>query len=213
MIRAPAVVGWFFVLVAMGLALGPDGALGRRLFVMKKEFDVKTSVRAQWDELASPSSTIGDHLEPPELVMFTDYRCAYCRVFADSLSKYFTASPSRTLALRSLSKPGDSASEYASRAFACTADIGARTSLHLRLLTDSSWTRRTFVDSLRMNVSPASFTSYHACLFADSTNRRLSSDSAQAMSLRVRATPAFVGRAFGVHQGTVALAQLERWTK
>lgn len=212
MSRAPAVVGWFFVIVALGLALGPNGALGQRIVAMKQSHDVKTSVRAQWNALTPQSSTIGEDVKPPALVVFSDYRCAYCRILADSISKHLAVSPSRTLALRSLFRPGDSASEYGARAFLCTDEIRARTLLHLRLLTDSNWIRRAFVDSVRREVAQASFASYHGCLFADSTNRRLSMDSAQAVALHVRATPAFAAKSFGVHQGIVDLTQLERWS-
>ena len=191
------------LVAACFLALRKEGVARSWLDAARQKREAATVVRTEWQALASPESWKSRRPEDSALVvLFFDYRCAYCSKVSPWLEKNGRLGLSGTVRLRHLPRPGDKRARDASRAVICADRVGRFTDAHRLMLNEDRW-----VDSLRLNrfVSFAGIDTlgeFARCIASDAPDTQIADDSMWAHRLRIRGTPAFVTKKYGIYFGS-----------
>lgn len=208
---ASRVVGWLFIVLAAVLLLQPEGLLRKSFADWTYSRRVNAIARERWSELASSTSVVGSASANTQLVEFLDYRCAYCRMFGDTLSEFIVRHPEAVLIVRQAPRPGDRASRLAALAALCAADQGQFAQMNAVLLADTTWAREpNFIRAAR-RAGVKDIADFEQCQTSQRASRRLAADSAWVAVFGLSGTPVFISRAGGVHTGVVSSTVLSTW--
>lgn len=203
--------GWLFVVLAAVLLTTPGGALHSQLIEWRNDMRLRAIVTDEWHDLATSTTAIGREGSTPRVVEFVDYRCHYCRVVHDTLSRFLAARPDIAIGIRHLPPPGSPASRAAAVAALCAGQQGRFEEMHRHLMTNRQWLNlANWLATARVVgvPSPAAFADCIRSSWPDEVIRR---DSAWAARLGLRGTPFFVSAGGRTHLGAASTEALEDW--
>lgn len=195
--------GFGFLFAACFFAFREEGA-GRIWFdAARTNIEAATLVRTEWQALASSEEWKSRRPEDSAfVVVFFDYRCAYCGTVSPWLETNGRLGLSGTVRLRHLPRPGDKRAREASRAVICADRAGRFTDAHRLILREGHW-----ADSSRWNRFAAiagidTLGEFARCVGSDAPDIQLADDSMWAHRLQIRGTPAFVTKKHGIYYGS-----------
>lgn len=212
--RFAKVVGWAFILAAGFILLGPGGRLGLGDYLVRWHQDrtVRAFVTEQWPRLTEGNATLGSKTGTDRLVLFNDYRCAYCRAFNDTLSAFLYIHPEAAILVRQIPFPSNPTSRSAALAAVCAEKQGRFEAMHAYLF--SAWSPGADWGGAATEIGVPDVAAFHLCMDSQEAKARLSADSTWAAQMSVRATPTLVTRSNGVVKGlTQASAAMAEWPR
>lgn len=209
----------FVVLVAL---LFSPGAVGTRLVNRTLiAATVAKTLHYDWQESVNGSSVRSERISLPNLVMITDYSCAYCRR-AEQMLDSLRESPSAVLAGYRFSLPTRSAVARLGVTLALCADerklfAAVHDSLYVISSVDSPTEFQARTRALLTRVATnETVTNIEACMRHPTAfvQSRMNGDSVLTRKLRIAGTPAFLfrGRLVVGVQSVDSLRMLVQWS-
>ena len=214
-LRLSDVAVWALVFTWAWLLFGPSGVGNSYLQSQWAQLRAALLKKFQWVEVASGTRFTGPADAVPDVVIFTDYECPFCKD-ADSI---FTAlgrsRPETAISLRYVVRHTSPPSVEAAILSLCAAKIGEFAAVHPLLFSfatvdaDSSTTFR-FDQSVGSLVAPETATSLARCLRDPHPVmlERLSADSLIVSRVRLTGSPTFMTKQ-GEYYGVPELDELE----
>ncbi len=161
------------LLVTLGVALGPSGAVGARIASWRLGRSQAKQVAKLWNALDSvvQLTEVGD--STPSIFEFADYECPFCRANFAMVADWNRQHPTATIGLVHYPLSIHPAAEGAARAALCAEDAGSGPQMHSELMTSETWRIDTNWVALAVKVEISDTTRFSECLHADRTNDRL----------------------------------------
>lgn len=128
---------------------------------------------------------LGDSAAPVEIVVFSDYRCRYCRELAHTLDQFLaTANAAARVIYRHL--PLSDTSESLAQAALCAADQGRFAEYHRRLFTPGEAPPDVSKLASELGLDTIAF---ETCVQTRAHAARIAEDKREARRLRIEGTP------------------------
>ncbi|HET9066743.1 MAG TPA: thioredoxin domain-containing protein [Gemmatimonadales bacterium] len=196
--RAILVVTIGFIVATLGVILSPNGLVGRPWHAWRAEVQRSVLLQESWAELSGTKNEFvsgrGDvPADAPALVVFSDYRCTYCRALFNRLDSTGEANHLRLLVQPF---PVDSLSGRAAAEVAvCASREGVFPRVNAALMRREDWFVMTHSAEIARLVLGDSVGDVLACLESDYPGAILASADSLRRRLGVVVTPTVVGPA------------------
>lgn len=193
------------LLTAVWTAMQPESLLRRRLATSVADWRAGREVREHWTELREIAVGLHSDGKSPDVVVFTDYLCPFCRSLEATLDSAEAAGAAVAVAL--IPRSGEPVAALAAQAVICASEQQRGADLHRAPMRSDEWMRTARADLMAGAVTGIDPHALQACLGSSRPADILGRLKRMSVSIGVTGTPTIVapGR---VHRGTATLDQL-----
>ena len=154
--------------------------------------------RSDWRRFTQAGIVVGNENAPVTLVVFSDFECPFCRMFADSLSGLLSRHEGRLrLVFRNLPLSTiHRSAEPAAKAAICAAEQDRFLTFHDEVFSSQDTIGRVNWVTLAAAVGVSDTADFSRCLASETVASRLAADREAAAELNATGTPTFLINSF-----------------
>lgn len=177
----------------LAMLLRPSGVVRRSLAQWWASRQAMEYVKENWLAISHGASTLGRGGEP-DLVVFSDYECPYCRVEHHTIEQWLGRRAHLTITVRHFPLSFHPHAFSAAVAAVCASAAGRFAAMDSLLFADTSWKYQRQWGRFGSEAGITDTTHFKDCLQGDSASAVVQQDMAIGSRLNITGTPTFVNR-------------------
>jgi protein-disulfide isomerase len=171
-------------------------------------------MRDHWEMLDRVATSIGDSTATRGIVVFTDYRCEFCREFREvevALKGTGATTEEPRFVYRLTPRSGDQVAAWAARAAWCSGQQSSFAQMHDHLSATTAWMSDTSAEAVVRSAAIADGVRFKECLTSVEAQSAIAADVALMRELGGTGTPFFAVPDIGTHLGVPDTVMVRRW--